>query len=90
LGLALFLINLEGNDMSDKCPLCGSKNITSGYGYAGGPLGAYTFCDDHNELIEYTPDLEGLDEEECLRLTEMADKWREKFNKRIAAIKEGN
>ncbi len=47
------------------CPKCGSNEHTSGYGLAAGPMGAYTFCNGCDELIEFQPDVEGLSEEEA-------------------------
>lgn len=43
------------------CPKCDSNKHTCGYGLAAGPMGSYCFCDDCNELLEASPDLEGLD-----------------------------
>ena len=65
------------------CPKCGSNEHTSGYGLAAGPMGAYTFCNGCDELIEFVFDVEGLDEAHTKRLLDMAEKhlsevWGEK------------
>jgi hypothetical protein len=53
------------------CPKCSSNEHVVGYGFAAGPLGSYTFCCGCDELIEFAPDTEGLDDME----TAMADQW---------------
>jgi hypothetical protein len=45
------------------CPKCGSTEHTQGYGLAAGPMGAYTFCDGCDTMLEFCPDLEGLPED---------------------------
>ena len=35
------------------CPKCGSNDHMTGYGLAAGPMGAYTFCQGCDELIEF-------------------------------------
>jgi hypothetical protein len=30
--------------ISDRCPLCGSKELGTGYGLMGGGIGPYEFC----------------------------------------------
>lgn len=61
------------------CPKCGSKDHTSGYGLAAGPMGGYTFCDGCDELLEFSPDLEGLD-------LETANKIIEGYNKKMEEV----
>jgi hypothetical protein len=46
------------------CPNCQSTDHTAGYGLAAGPMGSYVFCNMCNELIDFSPDLCGLDDEE--------------------------
>ena len=58
------------------CPFCGSREHTTGYGLAAGPLGAYTFCDECDELLEFSPDLSGLNEEDVGRLQAQAEELR--------------
>lgn len=36
---------------SHRCPFCGGDNMASGYGFAGGGLGGYTFCLDCDEML---------------------------------------
>ena len=55
------------------CPKCGSKEHSTGYGLAAGPMGAYTFCDGCDVLLEFTPDLEGLDDERAARIQARVD-----------------
>lgn len=67
------------------CPKCKSTDHTQGYGLAAGPMGAYTFCNSCDELIDFTPDLDGLEGTEAYaqivegldkRMTELwGDKW---------------
>lgn len=45
------------------CPNCGTRDHTSGFGLAAGPMGAYTFCDNCDRLLEFTLD-SSYDEEE--------------------------
>lgn len=47
------------NESADRCPICGSTNLSFGYGFAGGGLGAYTFCCDCDEILTKTRDDEG-------------------------------
>ncbi len=67
------------------CPFCGSNEHTSGYGLAAGPMGAYTFCNDCDELIEFSSDLEGLDDETAVRLKKMESDLNAKLE--IARLK---
>jgi hypothetical protein len=60
----------------DVCPFCESDNWTGGYGYAYGPLGSYTTCEDCEELIDFNPDVSGLAEDEAKRLQEDTERWR--------------
>lgn len=41
-----------------KCPKCGGRKNLHGYGYAAGPLGAYTFCNSNKclAILEIEPD----------------------------------
>ncbi len=32
------------DENADVCPLCGSRDLSFGYGFAGGGLGGYTLC----------------------------------------------
>lgn len=41
-----------------KCPKCGSREHTQGYGFAAGGLGGYTICE-CGEVLERFPDPEG-------------------------------
>jgi len=50
------------------CPKCGSNEHISGYGFGVGPLGSYTVCEGCDEVLEFEPDVEGLDEERANRL----------------------
>ncbi len=66
------------------CPKCGSNEHQCGYGFAAGPLGSYTFCEGCDELIEFAPDTEGLDEMETAMMEAMAenhlrDVWGDKY-----------
>jgi hypothetical protein len=38
------------------CPKCKTRDHTSGYGLAAGPIGAYTFCNTCDGLLEFSPD----------------------------------
>jgi hypothetical protein len=51
------------------CPKCGSNEHITGYGLACGPMGAYTICEGCDALLEFAPDLEGLDDETAKRIT---------------------
>lgn len=66
-------------EVACSCPYCGSMETTSGYGYAAGPLGSYTFCDSCGELIELVPDLDGLTEEESEKLLNDYKKFKPKL-----------
>lgn len=61
------------------CPKCGGTEHMTGYGYAAGILGGYTFCEseDCGALLELWPDLEGLTEERAKELLAEVAKWRE-------------
>lgn len=48
-----------------RCPVCGGE-LTFGYGFAGGGLGAYTFCLDCDRIITK----ERTDPGECLHSLE--------------------
>ena len=39
------------DESADKCPICGGTDLSFGYGFAGGGLGAYTFCLDCDEIL---------------------------------------
>ena len=56
------------------CPKCGSNDHISGYGLACGPMGSYTICNSCDALLEFCPDLEGLDDERATRIQESAKK----------------
>lgn len=58
------------------CPKCGSTEHTVGYGLAAGPMGTYTFCDGCDALIEFWPDLEGLNEADVERIQAITEEWR--------------
>ena len=76
-----------GDDDSLSCPLCDCKSTTFGYGLAAGPMGAYTFCDGCNELIEFFPDTEGMEEEQEKRVMTKHAEWKASLATRIAARK---
>jgi len=66
------------------CPKCSSNEHVTGYGFAAGPLGSYTFCEGCDELIEFAPDTEGLSDEDTMYAEAMAenymrDVWGDKF-----------
>lgn len=66
------------------CPKCASNEHVTGYGFAAGPLGMYTFCCGCDELIEFSPDTEGLDDMEAARAEAHAENhmrgvWGDKF-----------
>lgn len=65
------------------CPLCDCPDVVSGYGYAAGPLGSYTFCEGCNELIDFCPDFEGFNEDDIAMLTKWDDVRRETLANRI-------
>jgi hypothetical protein len=77
----------KGNivEPQEECPFCKSTEITSGYGYAFGPLGGYTFCENCDELLDLSPDLDGLDDEECQRITTAVDEWRKDKLERVSS-----
>ena len=56
------------------CPKCGSNEHTSGYGLACGPMGMYTICNGCDALLEFCPDLEGLDDEHAARIVASTEK----------------
>lgn len=65
------------------CPKCGSNEHTCGYGLAAGPMGSYCFCDGCDVLLEFTPDLQGLDVETANRIIDgynekMREVWGDK------------
>ena len=61
----------------DKCPLCDHEGPhDSGYGYAAGPLGAYVFCAGCEQLIDFSPDTDGMTDEQALAAFAKRDKWR--------------
>lgn len=69
------------------CPKCGSNNHTCGYGLAAGPMGSYCFCDGCDELLEFSPDLQGLELEEANRIitkynAKMREVWGDKHKDR--------
>ena len=37
---------LGNSEELNKCPHCQSSNIHHGYGFAAGPLGVYSWCED--------------------------------------------
>lgn len=49
------------------CPKCGSRKRQDGYGFAAGPLGAYTFCAANKcgVLLDCYPDTSGLPEDQA-------------------------
>lgn len=67
-------------DQGPACPYCKfSGEHFSGYGFAAGGLGAYTYCGNEEKcgkLIEFMPDLEGLDDETAKEITAKTDAWR--------------
>lgn len=75
--------------MSDleHCPYCGHDRMTHGYGYAAGPLGAYSYCDGCNELVDFWPDTEGLSEADEASAIDKAEKWKAAEPERVAARK---
>lgn len=65
------------------CPKCGSNEHTCGYGLAAGPMGSYCFCDGCDELLEASPDLQGLELETANRIIQaynkkMGEVWGDK------------
>jgi hypothetical protein len=58
------------------CPKCGSNEHTSGYGLAAGPMGAYTFCNGCETLLEFFPDLEGAPPEQIQKIRANINQWR--------------
>lgn len=65
--------------MHITCHECGSNEHMSGYGLAAGPMGMYTICD-CGELLEFTPDLEGIPDDHAERLKKQTDEWRSTVN----------
>jgi hypothetical protein len=64
-----------------KCPLCGfSGEHESGYGLAAGPMGAYTYCGSCERLIEFSPDTEGMTDEQAAAAFTKRDAWRAALN----------
>jgi len=49
------------NERAGECPVCGSHDLSFGYGFAGGGLGGYTFCVDCDTMITK----ERTDEGDC-------------------------
>lgn len=47
------------NESDRACPVCGGSDLSYGYGFAGGGLGAYNFCVDCDTIISKTRDDEG-------------------------------
>ena len=65
------------------CPKCGSNEHVTGYGFAAGPLGGYTFCEGCDAILELTPDVQDLDDERAKKIQESANRilaktWGEK------------
>ncbi len=65
------------------CPKCGSNKHSSGYGLAAGPMGGYVFCEGCDSLLEFSPDLQGLDMETCNKIIDgynktMRETWGDK------------
>lgn len=58
------------------CHKCGSNDHIQGYGLAVGPMGAYTYCDNCDELLEFSPDLEGVSEDQAKEIQRKTDEWR--------------
>lgn len=68
-----------GSGMDFPCPFCGATcEHIRGYGFGAPALGAYTYCGSEpcGKLIEFAPDLEGLDEATAARIQKQADEWR--------------
>ena len=55
------------------CPKCGSNEHISGYGFAAGPLGGYTFCEGCDAILELMPDLDGLDDDRAAEIQASAN-----------------
>lgn len=66
------------------CHECGGNDHTTGYGLGVGPMGAYTICD-CGVLLEFSPDVEGLADDEIARITANVDKWRAEVNEKRQA-----
>lgn len=50
------------------CPVCDQRTRnTCGYGLAAGPIGAYTFCDACDYLIDFMPDSDHIEDEEEMK-----------------------
>lgn len=62
-----------------ECPWCRKSNIYRGYGLAAGPMGAYAFCEDCDELVWFQADTQGLSEEHISRLDVMQKELEEKL-----------
>lgn len=61
------------------CPACGSNDHLSGFGLAAGPMGAYTFCNQCDKLLEFSPDSSYTDEERAQALTKLDKHMIENF-----------
>lgn len=44
------------DEVKEICPHCGSDEVSSGYGLAGGGIGSYTFCMACDEIINKKQD----------------------------------
>lgn len=74
------------------CPKCQSTDHTTGYGLAAGPMGSYVFCNKCDELIDFSPDQEGMSDEwiakSNLRLDmHMRALWGEKYDPETHRLK---
>ena len=58
------------------CHKCGGNEHYMGYGLAAGPMGSYTFCE-CGELLEFSPDLEGVPQERAAEIQRDVQKWRD-------------
>lgn len=67
------------------CPRCGSKEHTSGYGFAAGTLGSYTICG-CAKIIEFEADTEGLPPKEVKRLEELTVRKGKRTLKRWVGV----
>ena len=59
--------------MDGACPKCGSRQTYSGYGFAAGPLGAYTLCENCDHVLELSPDVEGMTDEQAAAAHRLAE-----------------
>lgn len=44
-------MNVTATESATKCPVCGSSDLSFGYGFAGSGLGGYTVCLDCDLMI---------------------------------------